>query len=285
MTPEVSKEPIKVALIDLYNGEPNQGIRAITNIIQQFNHPGIQAPLKLNRYETRLDGSTPDLSYDMFLFSGGPGSPYDGKGEDWESAYFSLVDAIWSYNESQRSKATNSRKFALFICHSFQMMCRYFNFGDVVERQAESFGIFKTHQTEQGKDDILFSQLSDPFYAADFRKWQVIQPNTQALAEVGAEVIAIEKNRQNSAFERAMMGIRINPEMAGVQFHPEADPTGMLIHFNTPERKARIIDEYGKDQFDMIIRRLQIPEYLDHTYKTIIPNFLNHALDTLLGTG
>ena len=285
MNPQVSSRPINVALIDLYNGEPNQGIRAITEIVTQFTHPGLQEPLSMDRFETRLNTTVPDLDYDIYLLSGGPGSPYDGENQPWETAYFKLVDAIWNYNENRRATSTHDRKFALFICHSFQMMCRHFNFGDVVKRQSESFGIFQTHQTEAGKQDLLFHHLADPFYAADFRKWQVIRPNEQVINEFSADVLAIERPRQNPVFERALMGIRINPEMVGVQFHPEADPSGMLLHFNQPERKTRIIEEYGEEQFDMIIDRLKKPEYLDHTYKTIIPNFLTHAIDTLLGAG
>ena len=285
MNPLASNRPISVALIDLYNGEPNQGIRAITELISDFKHPGLEGSLLLDRFETRLNGSIPDLSYDIYLLSGGPGSPYDGENQPWETAYFNLVDAIWNYNANTRSISTNDRKFALFICHSFQMMCRHFKFGHVIQRQSESFGIFQTHQTQDGKDDVLFSRLSDPFYAADFRKWQVIQPDERVFKETGAEVLAIERPRQNPTFERALMGIRVNPEMVGVQFHPEADPDGMLLHFNQPERKLRIIEEYGEEQFNLIIRRLKKPEFLAHTYDTIIPNFLTHAIDTLLGSG
>lgn len=282
MNPLVSRRPIKVALIDLYNGEPNQGIRAITEIVHHFVHPGLKEPLKLDRFETRLNTTIPDLGYDIYLLSGGPGSPFDGKDQPWEAAYFNLVDSIWNYNDKHRSTSDGDRKFALFICHSFQMMCRHFKFGHVVKRQSESFGIFKTHQTEAGKHDLMFRDLSDPFYAADFRKWQVINPDQHILDRLGAEVLAIERPRQNTSFERALMSIRINPEMVGVQFHPEADPTGMLLHFNQPERKSRIIEGYGEEQFNLIIDRLKKPEYLAHTYETIIPNFLTQAIDTLL---
>lgn len=285
MNPLTSNPPIKVALIDLYNGEPNQGIRAITEIVSTFKHPGLQGPLVLDRFETRLNGTVPTLDYDIYLLSGGPGSPFDGEDQPWEAAYFQLVDAIWDYNEQHRSSSTHDRKFALFICHSFQMMCRHYKFGEVVQRQSESFGIFKTYQTEAGKKDQLFDELVDPFYAADFRKWQVVQPDQDALDKIGAEVLAIERFRQDPAHERALMSIRINPEMVGVQFHPEADPDGMLIHFGEEERRMAIVKKYGEDSFQLIIDRLEKPEYLAHTYNTIIPNFLTQAIDTLRGAG
>lgn len=283
MIPQVSNQPIKVALIDLYNGEPNQGIRAITELINSFDHPSLPGPMLLDRFETRLNGDIPGLDYDIYLLSGGPGSPFEGMDQSWEATYFNLVDAIWNHNERQRAASKNDLKFAFFICHSFQMMCRHFNFGQVTQRQSESFGIFKTHQTEAGTQDQLFSQLSDPFYATDIRKWQVVQPNYYALKELGAEIIAIEKERTDPSWERALMGIRVSPEIAGVQFHPEADPGGMLTHFQDDARKTAIAEKYGEDRYQMIIERLQKPEYLEHTYKTIIPNFLGHASQSLRG--
>ena len=276
-----STRPINVALIDLYRGEPNQGIRAITELTENFTEPSSNRSLSLKRFETRLTGEIPDLSFDIYLFSGGPGSPFDGEGKAWEKSYFNLIDQIWNHNEHHRNKKKPEAKYALFICHSFQMMCRHFNLGSVVQREEESFGIFRTHQTESGKNDILFSNLSDPFYAADFRKWQVINPDKAQFNAVGAEIIAMEKQRDEPDMERALMGIRISPEMAGVQFHPEADPSGMLLHFDQEKRRDFITQHYGEDSYQKLIERLKTPEFLAHTYQTIIPNFLTNSIQAL----
>ena len=284
MSLQTSSPPIKVALIDLYNGEPNQGIRAITGMIKRFSHSASGSAMSLDRFETRLHEETPDLSYDIYLLSGGPGSPFEGQNQRWETQYFNLVDKIWNHNEAQRAHSPGTLKFAFFICHSFQLMCRHFSFGEVVKRQSESFGIVKTHQTKNGKKDPLFTHLADPFYATDIRKWQVINPNSASLQEMGSEVIAIEKERTDPDWERALMGIRITPEMAGVQFHPEADPEGMLVHFQDPNRKEGLIHKLGPDNYEVLIERLKRPEFIEHTYNTIIPNFLNQAASTLRGS-
>ena len=276
--------PINVALIDLYRGEPNQGIRAITELTENFQGPAGDTSLQLTRFETRLNAEVPDLSHDIYLLSGGPGSPFDGEGQAWETAYFDLVDQLWNYNERNRGQKGVPAKYALFICHSFQMMCRHFSLGQVVQREDESFGIFKTYQTEIGRNDILFSNLSDPFYAADFRKWQVINPDTSQFKAVGATILALEKERDQAAFERALMGIRLSPEMVGVQFHPEADPTGMLLHFNEEKRRTFIEENHGAASFQQIIERLSAPEFLAHTYDTIIPNFLTTSIQALQST-
>ena len=281
MTTQPSTRQINVALIDLYRGEPNLGIQALTDITTTFDGPYPGTMLSLDTFETRLTGEVPDLGFDVYLFSGGPGSPYDGQGQEWETSYYNLVDQLWNHNEQNRGKQGASLKHALFVCHSFQMMCLHFNLGNVVQRESESFGIFKTHQTEIGKNDILFSNLSDPFYAADFRKWQVIQPDPSEFKAVGANIIALEKQRIESDMERALMGIRVSPEMVGVQFHPEAAPEGMLLHFNKEDRRQSIVENHGIDSYHKIIKRLKAPEFLAHTYQTVIPNFLTTSIKAL----
>ncbi|MEM8485611.1 MAG: GMP synthase [Bacteroidota bacterium] len=265
---------MRVALIDLYNGEPNLGIQAIKDLVNRWGKRELDTSLQLDHFETRKTGDVPDLSYDAYLLSGGPGSPFDGEGTAWETAYFELVGALWQHNKQSQSDP----KYALFICHSFQMMCRHFGLGDVVQRKSTSFGVFETHQTAAGHTDPLFEGLQDPFYVADFRDWQAIQPRTEVLGNLGASVLALEKQRPHIPMERALMGFRLSTEMVGVQFHPEADPAGMLVHFQKDARRAAIIKTHGEEKFNQIISRLEDPEFLLHTYQRVIPNFLADAV-------
>jgi hypothetical protein len=39
----------------------------------------------------RQKNEVPDLTYDIYISSGGPGSPLDSIGSDWEAAYFSWL--------------------------------------------------------------------------------------------------------------------------------------------------------------------------------------------------
>ncbi len=265
---------MRVALIDLYNGEPNLGIQAIKDLVMRWGTNELDEPLELDHFETRKTGTIPGLEYDVYLLSGGPGSPFDGEGTDWEAAYFELVDALWQHN----NQPDTDPKHALFICHSFQMMCRHFGLADVVQRKSTSFGVFKAHQTPEGKSDPILEGLQDPFYVADFRDWQAIQPKTSVFEKLGATVLALEKQRPHVPMERALMGIRLSPEMVGVQFHPEADPAGMLVHFQKEARRAAIIETHGEEKFNQIISRLEDPEFLLLTYQRVIPNFLADAV-------
>lgn len=271
------QSPIKIALLDLYAGEKNQGIRAIGTLLQWFETQLIDRNIVVDQFDVRSQGKLPDLSYDLYISSGGPGSPYDGEG--WESNYFNWVDELWQYNRyANESGAGLTPKHALFICHSFQLMCRHFKLGNVTKRRSPSFGIYAVHQENGNPSDPLFEGLSDPFYAADFRHWQVVEPDHNLFETLGAQIIAREKVRPHVPHERAIMGIRVSPEIVGVQFHPEADPPGMLVHFQQEKRRREIIDLHGEGKYQLILERLKDPQYLQHTYNTVIPNFLSNAI-------
>lgn len=258
---------MRVAVIDLYDNEPNQGMRCIQELLADAGRY-LGKDVEFEIFETRYKNEIPDLSFDAYISSGGPGSPFDGLNKPWEATYFRWLDHLWNANQQ------GAGKHVLFICHSFQMMTRFFEVGQVTRRKSESFGIFPVHTTEAGAQDPLFSGLEDPFYAADFRHWQVVQPDHSRLSELGGSILAIEKKRPRVKLERALMGIRISPELVGVQFHPEADPAGMALHFREPARQAALIEKLGIEKFDRILHRLEHPDFITRTYRAVIPNFL-----------
>ncbi len=80
-------------------------------------------------------------------------------------------------------------------------------------------------------------ELPDPFYAVDSRDYQVVQPNLSLMEEQGFRLVALEKSRPQIELERAVMAVRFSEEFIGTQFHPEADPEGMLRYFSRPDKK------------------------------------------------
>lgn len=269
--------PVRVAVVDLYDNQPNEGMRAIGELLAAADGAHSGVPLTVDRFETRYRGEIPDLSYDLVLSSGGPGSPFAGEGHAWEKAWFDWVDSVWNHNE----RGVGPKRHVLFICHSFQMMVRHFGVASVIPRKSESFGVFPVYPTDEGRTDPLLRDLPDPFYAADFRKWQVVQPNVARLEELGASVLALEKKRPWIPLERAIMGIRVTPEIVGLQFHPEADPPGMTRHFTSDERRESVIAKVGREKYDRIMHRLESPGFLRRTYETVIPTFLAAAVAEL----
>ena len=141
--------------------------------------------------------------------------------------------------------------------------------------------MFPIHSLPQGKEEIIFDGLKDPFYAVDSRDYQVIEPNHNRMHEMGAMVLAIEKERPHVALERAIMAVRFNEHMIGTQFHPEADAVGMSLHLQTDEKKKTVVENYGHEKWQSMIEQLNDPDKIMFTYSHVIPNFLNVAIEQM----
>jgi len=269
-----STKSIRIAILDLYDGYPNQGMRCIRELIRQYAKDK-NLPIEFDEFDVRQLLQTPDTSYDAYISSGGPGSPLDSNEMEWEYKYFSWLKSIedWNYTNDNLVK-----KQVLFICHSFQMACRYFEVGLVCKRKSTSFGVFPVHNLAEGLKEYLFEGLKDPFYAVDSRDYQVIKPNYDRLHAMGGSVLSIEKDRPHVPYERAVMAIRFNKNFIGTQFHPEADAIGMGIHLQTEEKKQAVIEEHGEEKWKSMVEQLQDPDKIVWTYNHIIPNFLNSVV-------
>src|SRR6185437_10907313 len=266
---------IKIAILDLYEGQPNQGMRCIRALLTEYAHTHSLA-LTFDEFEVRLRHETPDLSYDIYISSGGPGSPLDSEGGEWEAHYWDWLKKIENFNNDPGEAAP---KQILFICHSFQLACRYYGIARVTSRKSTAFGVFPVHMLEGAGSEPIFNGLRDPFYAVDSRSYQVIEPDQDRLAHMGAQLLAIEKERPHVPLERAIMAIRFSDYMVGTQFHPEADPTGMSIYLQQDDRKHTVIAEHGEEKWKSMIEQLNDPDKILWTYSHVIPNFLDNALN------
>ncbi len=266
------KKKIRIAILDLYEGVENQGMRCIREIINQFgdiNHLNIE----LQEFDVRLENKVPDLSFDIYISTGGPGSPLESEGSEWEKHYFGWLNEVEKWNND----FTNiHKKYVFFICHSFQLVCRHWKLANVCARKSTSFGVFPIHLLPEGFDEPVFEGMTDPFYAVDSRDFQVIEPQMTILHK-GAKILCIEKDRPHLPFERAIMGIRFSDYFIGTQFHPEADAIGMSMYLQTDQKKKTVIENYGFDKWESMIKRLNDPDKIMWTNAHILPNFLNIA--------
>lgn len=270
-------QTIHIAILDLYEGVENQGMRGIREIIYQFgeiNHLNIIT----KEFDVRLKNELPDNSFDIYISSGGPGSPTASEGTEWDTLYFQWIENMerWNNNPSHEQK-----KYIFFICHSFQLACRYYKIGEITRRRSTSFGVFPIHLLEEGINEPVFEGMTDPFYAVDSREYQVVQPKYNRLRGIGAKVLCIEKDRPHVPYERAIMGIRFSEYFMGMQFHPEADPTGMSMYLQTAKKKKMVIENYGLAKWESMIEQLNDPDKISWTNSHLLPNFLNIALNSL----
>lgn len=268
----------RVAILDLYEGAANEGMRCIRQILTEYSQTR-NVSLHTDEFDVRLAKEIPGSDYDIYISSGGPGSPLGDDDNGWEDLYFGWLKSIGDYNNDLQNKR---KKYVLFICHSFQLACRSFKIGNVAKRKSTAFGVFPIHLLDEGKSEPVFNGLPDPFYAVDSRDYQVIEPDYQQIGTLGATVLAIEKERPHVPLERAVMALRFNEYMLGTQFHPEADPQGMTMYLQRNDKKEMVIQNHGLDKWQSMIDHLNDPDKISWTYSHVIPNFLDHAMERLL---
>lgn len=265
---------IKVAILDLYDGIANEGMRGFQEILSRYKAKN-DLNLSYNIFDVRRKCEVPEYDdFDIYISSGGPGNPLETEGTEWEKKYFNLIDKLEDHNLSNNPQ----KKHLFFVCHSFQLMCRKYRLGDINMRRSPSFGVLPVHLTGNGRTDQVFDNMSDPFYTVDSRSWQVINPDKKRFEELGMQLLAIEKERPHVDLPRAMMAIRYNEYFIATQFHPEADAQGMLSWLHKEEKKNEVINEHGISKYNEMLERLDDPDKIAHTQATIIPNFLNQAV-------
>jgi GMP synthase-like glutamine amidotransferase len=257
----------KIAILDMNNGVPNQGLRCIRDIVKQFEF-GVDWEV----FDVRAKNEIPSLDYDIYISSGGPGSPLQ-EGE-WRDGYFKLIDGIVNHNNS----STERKKFVFFICYSFQIACHHFKLSKLSLRKRTSFGVYPVHKTTAGKADPMLEGLPDPYYAVDSRDWQVVRPNIVKFRKSGAKILSLEKIRTHVEYERAIMAVRFSPYLAGTQFHPEADPEGMKAHLSLEENEIKIIQNFNVRKYKETLAQMDDPDKIKLTHETILPQFIRNSL-------
>ena len=229
---QTDKQPIKVAILDLYDGVENEGMRGFREILQRYKAKN-DLNLSYEVFDVRQKVEVPGTEFDIYISSGGPGDPLESEGSEWEKKYFGLIDRLEDHNLSN----ANQKKHVLFVCHSFQLMCRKYQLGDINMRHSASYGVLPVHQTHAAVNEPVFKNMDDPFYALDSRLWQVINPNEKRFTDLGMQLLAIEKERPHVDFPRAMMAIRFSEYFFSTQFHPEATVNGIRETLKKEEKK------------------------------------------------
>ena len=100
---------LKIAILDMYNDVPNEGMRCIIQLIRAFRDKE-DIELSYQLFNVRAKNEVAKFEdYDVFISTGGPGDPTQH--EVWETKYFALIDQIFKNNQSEN----NSKKYLLLI--------------------------------------------------------------------------------------------------------------------------------------------------------------------------
>lgn len=266
------KEINTVAILDMYNGATNEGMRALKTIISE-----LEIPFAFKVYDTRGSGELPDLDeYDYFVSTGGPGHPIE-EGSEWQKNYFEFLDRIMENNEDEEKR----KKYVFLICHSFQMACHHFELGTISKRKTRSFGLFPVHLTEDGEQDPIFKNVDNPMWVADSRDYQVMRENIRVFRKHHAKILSLENLRNQIEVERAIMAVRFSDEIVGTQFHPEADPEGFLHILQRKEVREETIKLRGKAKYYQMLENILDENKVLKTYNSVLPNFFRNAYNAL----
>ncbi len=126
--------PFRLCLVDMNDGHVNQAMRCLRTISAAFfrrihsTNPGVPCEL----VETSPRNTEDDIpgDCDLYLSSGGPGSPFDGDGKAWVHRYYRFLDAVV---DAAEDGGPDQR--ALFgVCYSFEMIVRHFKIATMQPR-------------------------------------------------------------------------------------------------------------------------------------------------------
>lgn len=267
---------VRIALLDMNNNQVNQGFKNIKEISENFQKQS-EENISITGFDVRHKNEIPDIEdFDIFISSGGPGNPHR-EGFEWEQKFADFLDSVYEYN-----KHNDAKKYLFLICHSFQLASIHWDLGNICKRKSYSFGVQPIHKTEEGEEEFLFKNLPDPFYAVDSRAYQFIEPNVERFEELDMKMVAIEKSRPHIDLERAIMAIRFSDEIFGTQFHPEANPDGMIENLKDEKNKEAMIENYGMEKYLETVDRINDEDKIVLTQSQILPRFLSDAKKNIL---
>jgi homoserine O-succinyltransferase/O-acetyltransferase len=275
------QKPLKIAILDMYNNFPGEGMRCIVKLINEFQERE-EINIETTIFNVRANNEIPDLSFDIYISTGGPGSPLE-LGESWEEPYFKFINSVFANNYSEQVKYEEStKKYMFLICHSFQLVARHLGIGNITKRRSTAFGVFPVNQIDKNVKEELFEGLPEPFFVVDSRDYQLVSPHKKRIKELGVTILRMEKERPHVNLERAIMAIRFSEEVFGTQFHPEADGIGMKKYLSSDEKKKAVIKTHGLEKYNDMIDKLDDPDKIILTESIIIPKFLKKAMESVM---
>ena len=274
-------EPLHLALVDMNNGVANEAIRCFRRLFTAFmgrvKSANPRLTVQLEHVQPRNLGELPSAKVDLFLSSGGPGSPHDGWDEPWCSGYRSFLDRIMDAS-AHHSEAPPA---GLLVCHSYEIAVQHFQFARMAQRPDLKFAIFPAYVTPEGRRAPFLAPFDDRLFIWEHRLWQAVEMNERRVAAQGGALLATESRPGRTDKGRALLGFRFGPGLDGTQFHPEADRAGVLAWIDRPEHASALQDAYGHSLYDRMMRTLADPSRLARTYALLIPGWLTERFNRL----
>ena len=272
--------PFRVCLVDMNNGHVNQAMRCLRGIVASFfdrvrrENPGLVC--ELGEVSPRDTNNIVPDDYDLYISTGGPGSPFDGDGQAWVTDYSRFLDTV-----AESAICGGETQSALFaICYSFEMVVRHFKVAAIEPRSERKFGVMPIYTTPEGQTHPLLRAFGDRLFAFEHRNWEAIDLDTKKLESLGGLLLARE-SRDGLSKGRAILGLDVTAGIEAVQFHPEADRPGVMNWVSRPEQAAAFKAAYGEETYQAMLRTLDDPRRLARTYSLVIPGWMVRRFNML----
>src|SRR5262249_14172079 len=139
---------------------------------------------------------------DLYLSSGGPGSPFDGDGHPWSDDYGRFSDHV--VESSTRGGEGMQALFA--ICYSFEMVVRHFKLAHIGPRAERKLGVMPVYTTHEGQSHPLLAPFGDRLFAFEHRNWEAIDLDEAKLRSLGGKLLARE-SRDGVSKGRALLAL------------------------------------------------------------------------------
>lgn len=261
------------------DGHENQAMRCFRLISSEFHrHVRKQNPdieLELVHVSPRDKDEMPPNDCDLYLSSGGPGSPFEGDGKAWCSGYSRFLDGVV---EDTLSRGDNAR--SLFgVCYSFEMIVRHFKVATMALRATRKFGVMPIYTTREGREHPLLEVFGDRLFAFEHRNWEAIDLDEAQLKKIGGSLLARESREGQDDKGVAVLGLLAAPGVETVQFHPEADRMGVVSWVRKPDQAAAFRMAYGDETYERMLKTLDDPNRIARTFSMLIPGWLTRKFN------
>jgi len=271
---------LRVGVIDMNAGHQNQAIRCIGVLIDQLasrvraHNPGLE--IQRVHCSPRDKGEVPPDDCHIYISSGGPGSPYDGDGQQWVDDYSEFLDGVVDDNVAHNGRG----RAVLAVCYSFEMAVRHFGVAEVGPRVSRKFGVMPIYMTDDGQDHPLLSPFGDRLFAFEHRNWEAINLDESALEKFGGKLLARE-SRDGKSKGEALLAFDFAPGVEGVQFHPEADRPGVMAWVARPDQAEAFKLAYGITTYERMLKTLDNPTRLARTFALLIPGWMTRKFNAI----
>jgi homoserine O-succinyltransferase/O-acetyltransferase len=274
-------EPLRLSLVDMNNGVPNEAVRCFRRLFEAFSHrvraANPKLPVVLEHVQPRNLGELPSHHADLILSTGGPGSPHDGWEEPWCTGFRVFLDGVLDRTAQHPDRAAA----AFVVCHSFEIAIQHFRFAEMTRRPDLKFAIFPAYLTEEGHQTDYLQAFGERLFTWEHRRWQAVGADAPRLRAHNGAVLARESRPGRLDKGEALLALRFGPGLDGTQFHPEADRPGVLAWIHRPEHTTALRDAYGHSLLDRMLKTLDDPGRLARTFALLIPSWLTNRFNRL----